>query len=419
MMAARMVRMPETALRAAARAVAAAVLFVTPATPGLAQDPVLVPPLPQLAPVAPVETTIELDRVRGAATPADPPPEAPATAAPPAETEAAGAGLRTIPEEYRPVMVEALAETAGVAEAEEIGAALGQMDLEVLRIIARMSPEQIDALTLLILSQTPGGGALDAAALPGPAEEADARWIGDWFSQPVGATDTDDPTATGQPAQTGPWSLRETRDGKVVIAHTADPLSRLEVETGMMLGHFGRVTRILRLPGSVQVETAGGTILTGPREGAIATAAVAPAATAEPKPEPAATPRPAPRPEPRPEPAPQPVASAPAAAAPQPAAPAPQPPATPPSKAAAGAAGVLIQAGSFSVPGNASAAAGGLSQRGIPALVREPTRNTPFFRLLVGPVARADIRPTLGALADAGFGDAFVLPSPVPLPGNE
>jgi len=409
MMAARMVRIPEAAWTAATRAVAVAVALAGPATPGLAQDPVLVPPLPQLAPVEPSQPGTELDRLRGATAPAEPPP-APAEATATAETDTGATGLRTIPEEYRPAMVEALAETAGVAEAEEIGAALGQMDLEVLRIIARMSPEQIDALTLLILSQSPGGGGIDAAALSAPAPEADARWIGDWFSQPGAMTD-DANSAAGQPAEPSPWSLRETREGKVVIAHTADPLSQLEVETGMMLGHFGRVTRILRLPANVQVETSGGTILTGPREGAITTAAVAPAAT--PSPDAAEPPQAAPAlpaPKPRPEPAAQ------AAAEP---APVPQQPAPIPPKAGGAPVGVLIQAGSFTVGGNASAAARTLSDRGLAASVREPTSETAFFRLLVGPVARTEAGTTLAALADAGFADAFVLPSPVPLPATK
>ena len=169
---------------------------------------------------------------------------------------------------------------------------------------------------------------------------------------------------------------RLDREGKVVIAHTADPLSQLEVETGMMLGHFGRVTRILRLPANVQVETSGGTILTGPREGAITTAAVAPAATPSPDAaEPPQTAAALPAPKPRPEPAAQ------AAAEP---APVPQQPAPIPPKAAGAPAGVLIQAGSFTVGGNASAAARTLSDRGLAALVREPTSETAFFRLLVG-----------------------------------
>lgn len=378
---------------------ALAVLLCT--APVLAQDPVLVPSLPSLAPAGGDAPSDDLAPLRGATAPPpplvellpDPAPAPDAETTAPVETAGDDAPLRTIPEEYRPVMVEALAETAGPAAAEEIGTALGKMDLEALRIIARMSPEQIDALTLLILSQSPEGALPDTLA---PGEDGEeARWVGDWQNVPDAAPDI----ATAPPPQDAdtPWTLRETEAGRLLISHLSDPLSRLEIEPGMVLGHFGRITRIRRLPGHVEVETASGTTLRGPREGAVI--ALAPVPTPPPR---AVTPQPEPTVDltptqedrlaalsPRPRPAPE---------------------------EEAGATGkntsILIQAASFKNRDNALGAVEMLGERGLAARV-EPARSGGLLRLLVGPVPEAETRAALTTLSEVGFGDAFPLSQPV------
>jgi cell division septation protein DedD len=291
--------------------------------------------------------------------------------------------MRSIPEEFRPVMVETLAETAGAAAAAEIGTALGTMDLEALRIIARMSPEQIDALTLLILSQSPEGAGPPGGAPPA-ATGTEARWVGDW---------TEGTDAAGD-ATAGPWSVRETRDGRILILHSEDPLSRLEVEAGLVLGHFGKVTRISRGPAQVEVETASGTVLRGPREGAPVVAAPLPAPAVEEARLSSLAPRP--RPERKLQPAAAPVATA---------EPAPQP------SVAAMADGVAIQAATFSIPDNARAAAAALTEAGLPALVEGPVAGG-LHRVLVGPVPRGETASALARLAETGYRDAFVLTVP-------
>lgn len=389
---------PPSSTVATARTVSVALgmLLALSAPLHAAPDPVLVPALPMLVPVEPQDLARDLAPLRGAGAlppPAPAPDPAPDAATAPAEaagsaasdTVAADGSMRSIPEEFRPVMVETLAETAGAAAAAEIGTALGTMDLEALRIIARMSPEQIDALTLLILSQTPEGAGPPGGPPPA-ATGAEARWVGDWAE---GANAAGDATA-------GPWSVRETRDGRILILHSEDPLSRLEVEAGLVLGHFGKVTRISRGPAEVEVETASGTVLRGPREGAAVVAAPlpAPAPAAEEARLPSLAPRP--RPEPRVQPAAAPVATAEAA---------PLPP------AAAKADGVAIQAATFSIPANARAAAAALTEAGLPALVEGPVAGG-LHRVLVGPVPRGETASALARLAETGYRDAFVLTVP-------
>lgn len=379
---------PAPQLRVAAAAVGAIIALSGPLA--AAPDPVLVPALPMLVPVEPQDMARDLAPLREAGSLPPPAPQPAAeTAAAPAETATTEErALRAIPEEYRPVMVETLAETAGAAAAAEIGTALGTMDLEALRIIARMSPEQIDALTLLILSQTPEGAAPPGGAPPTAAGSgAEARWVGDW-AETGGA---------GEAAQSGPWSVRETRDGRIVILHSDDPLSRLEVEAGLVLGHFGQVTRISRGATHVEVETASGIVLRGPREGAPVVSAPLAAATA-PETRVSALP-PRPRPERPVPPTPAPVAAA------EPL-PAPEPPAGQPA-----ADGVAIQAATFSIPANASAAAAALSRSGLPAVVDGPVAGG-LHRVLVGPLPRAETAAALAVLAETGYRDAFVLTVP-------
>lgn len=402
-----------------ARTVAAALcMLLAPAAPlRAAPDPVLVPALPMLVPVEPPDLARDLAPLRGAGTlppPAPAPEPEPDTAAAPAEaaesadgdTAAAEGSMRSIPEEFRPVMVETLAETAGAAAAAEIGTALGTMDLEALRIIARMSPEQIDALTLLILSQSPEGAGPPGGAPPA-ATGTEARWVGDWAEGAGAAED----------APAGPWSVRETRDGRILILHSEDPLSRLEVETGLVLGHFGRVTRISRGTTHVEVETASGTVLRGPREGAPVVAAPLPPAPVASRVEEARLAARPPRSRPdRPAPA-APVAAAAVAAAPEtapvspPAAPEPEPATATRPSAPATAEGVAIQAATFSIPANARAAAAALAEAGLPAVVDGPVAGG-LHRVLVGPVPRGETAAALTTLAKTGYGDAFVLTVP-------
>jgi len=382
----------------AAGAVLALLLCVAPAA---AQDPVLVPALPSLAPAGGDAPSDDLGPLRGATAPPpplvellpDPAPAPDADTTAPVETAEDDAPLRTIPEEYRPVMVEALAETAGPAAAEEIGTALGQMDLEALRIIARMSPEQIDALTLLILSQTPEGALPDTLA-PGDGGE-EARWVGDWEKVPEAAPDI--ATAPAPEDADTPWTLRETEDGRLLISHLSDPLSRLEIEPGMVLGHFGRITRIRRLPAHVEVETASGTTLRGPREGAVI--ALAPVPTPPPQavtPQPEATVDLPPAEENR-------VAAL---------SPRPRPDRANETDAAAADTGILFQAASFKNRENALGAVDMLDERGLAARI-EPARSGGLYRLLVGPVPDAETKAALAILSEVGFGDAFPLSQPV------
>lgn len=123
------------------------------ATSAPAQDPVLVPPLPLLAPVAKGDPGGDLRALRDAAVP--PPPAATDPA------EAPGAPGQTA-QDATP------AEAGAAPAAPDPAQALDRMDPDMLQILSGMSAEELQALTRLIRAQAPdtAGPAPEGANTP-------------------------------------------------------------------------------------------------------------------------------------------------------------------------------------------------------------------------------------------------------------
>lgn len=133
-----------------------------------------------------------------------------------------------------------------------VPAILKEMDAGTLRVIANMTPEQIDALTLLLLSNQDGApSAADAQLDRAPilAFEENAAWVGDWdaedriegvedgFGNQIGLVED-------EPLLEHPWTLVENSDGRLFLQIAGDPLSRLAVEVGLILPVAGQVESI-------------------------------------------------------------------------------------------------------------------------------------------------------------------------------
>lgn len=113
---------------------------------------------------------------------------------------------------------------------------------ETARIFATMTPEQIDALTLLLISL--GGMAGGPAAGQGTPAAAEAPWIGNWSD----GAGPDDVTRIGAGPTNSllppPWRFVEEADGALVVEIPNDPFSRITVQTGMIIGTLGEVAAI-------------------------------------------------------------------------------------------------------------------------------------------------------------------------------
>jgi hypothetical protein len=113
----------------------------------------------------------------------------------------------------------------------------GALTEEALRIISRMTPEQIDALTLLILSDGSVRG-VGQNVVP-VMIAADAPWIGDWDS-----TEMSENGFSQNNSLHGKWLYQEQIDGNLTLEIPEKPFSQVGIRPGMVLGEFGLVSAI-------------------------------------------------------------------------------------------------------------------------------------------------------------------------------
>lgn len=137
----------------------------------------------------------------------------------------------------------------------------GPLSSEMLRIIAKMTPEQIDALTLLLMSH---GGSQPAGVLP-EENVADAPWIGDWNDSEVAGEDAAETKGASENVLDPPWQLIEEADGSVYVEVPGDAFSRVRMEPGLVLGSSGVVINIRKTEGEVLVFLSGGRRIAGQR----------------------------------------------------------------------------------------------------------------------------------------------------------
>jgi hypothetical protein len=209
---------------------------------------------------------------RAAAAAAKPPARAASAAATvPPGAAAAGAlsqdpedGLQVVQSSFDPVLLERLEVAVPETVADVIMGSEGSpvVTAEQLRILAQMTPEQIDALTFLILSvQDPTTAAATVDQTNAVAD--DAPWVGDWTAGDLGAEPAA-PSAAVEPPQNDllkGWYVFEASADEAVIRHIDDPLSAVRVSPGTVLGNLGLVSEIKIDAGRAKVVLSGGDII--------------------------------------------------------------------------------------------------------------------------------------------------------------
>jgi hypothetical protein len=133
----------------------------------------------------------------------------------------------------------------------------------MLRILAQMTPEQIDALTFLLLSQQDPQAAAAAAGDQADPLAMEAPWVGDWSA---GDLDPDQaqPATAEAPVQNdllAGWYVFEASATEAVIRNADDPLSSVLVSPGTVLGNLGFVTEIRLDDGTAKVVLSGGDVI--------------------------------------------------------------------------------------------------------------------------------------------------------------
>lgn len=180
------------------------------------------------------------------------------------ESPAAKDPLQVVQSSFDPVLLERLDKDTPATAAEMI---LGTEDAPVvttekLRILAQMTPEQIDALTFLLLSQQDPKAAA-AATDQTNALADDAPWVGDWTSEDLNA-EAADPDLGIKPVQndllTG-WYVFEASAKEALIRHIDDPLSAVRVSPGTVLGNLGLVSEIRIEDGRAKVVLSSGDVI--------------------------------------------------------------------------------------------------------------------------------------------------------------
>ena len=161
---------------------------------------------------------------------------------------------------------------------------------ETARIIATMTPEQIDALTLLLISlgTSAAPGAVSVAASDVTPAASDAPWIGNWNDSDL----TDDAALTGDDlalAQTNsvlphPWQFVEADDGLLIVEMPWDRFSQIIVQPGMIIGTLGEVATIERSDTAVVLRLTDGRKIAAARNPAVLEAELAARAAAAPAP---------------------------------------------------------------------------------------------------------------------------------------
>lgn len=147
---------------------------------------------------------------------------------------------------------------------------------EMLRIIAQMTPEQIDALTFLLLSQQDPTAA-DAAGGAIADAPVDAPWVGDW-SGVEGQEEPGDLAAVEavQNELLRGWHVYEANVDEAVIRSAADPLSAISVSPGTVVGNIGTVTEIRLEAGLAKVVLSSGDVIVSDATSSISFAPPAP-----------------------------------------------------------------------------------------------------------------------------------------------
>jgi hypothetical protein len=328
--------------------------------------------------------------------------------------------LQVVQSSFDPVLVERV-ESAGHATAADMLVATTEapvVTVEMLRILAQMTPEQIDALTFLLLSQQDPKAAAASGSDPANALADDAPWVGDWTAGDL-APEQADPATLIEPLQhaelTG-WQVFEASAEEAVIRNIDDPLSAVRVSPGTVLGNLGFVSEIRIDGGAAKV-----VLLNGDAILSAANVKIAPEASdpSEPRPGPpfevASTEKQLVPKEPS---AADMVASpravaevAPARATVQ----SVQRPSTksmqkdPPKQDTTGA-GRYVQVATFRSAANAELAKGMLASDGLTGQLRETSQQgEPFHQLLAGPFEPGEIQKALGRVARLGFRDAFII----------
>ena len=190
-------------------------------------------------------------------------PDAAATLAA-AKPQAPEDALQVVQSNFDPVLLERLEVAAPETVADVIMGADGApvVTVEQLRILAQMTPEQIDALTFLILSlQDPKAAAVTVDQTNAVAD--DAPWVGDWTSGDLSA-ESAVPSAAVEPPQNDllkGWYVFEASADEAVIRNIDDPLSAVRVSPGTVLGNLGLVSEIKIDAGRAKVVLSGGDVI--------------------------------------------------------------------------------------------------------------------------------------------------------------
>ena len=365
---------------------------------------------------------------RAAAAAAKPPARAASAAAtvPPGAAAAAALsqdpedGLQVVQSSFDPVLLERLEVAAPETVADVIMGSEGSpvVTAEQLRILAQMTPEQIDALTFLILSvQDPTTAAATVDQTNAVAD--DAPWVGDWTAGDLGA-ESAAPSAAVEPPQNDllkGWYVFEASADEAVIRHIDDPLSAVRVSPGTVLGNLGLVSEIKVDSGRAKVVLSGGDVILSddsavilaedsvsapeqteqrrgpPFEIALAAAQNKPQASSEAVASGDAT---------------TPVLDPPPAVAKQTTS-TKAGPKQPAAKSGAGA-GRYVQVATFKSAANAQTAKNMVTSDGMTGQLRKTTRQgASFHRVLAGPFDPAEIQNALTRVTRLGFKDAFII----------
>jgi hypothetical protein len=182
--------------------------------------------------------------------------------------------VRVTSSSFNPVLVERIGGPANTVDTateasggNDLLSALAELDPEALRVVATMSPDQIDALTLLVLSRgggvpgAAGGALLQPEGVEGPIAAAeDAPWVGDWSEDDM----ADGAAPSEEPDQALPeWDLVEHPNGTLELRSPVDPITSLTVEAGLILGAYGRVDDVVRGNDEILVFLDSGSVLRG------------------------------------------------------------------------------------------------------------------------------------------------------------
>jgi hypothetical protein len=363
-------------------------------------------------------------RAASAAAAVPPAPDAAAALAA-AKPQAPKDALQVVQSSFDPVLLERLEVAAPETVADVIMGSEGSpvVTAEQLRILAQMTPEQIDALTFLILSvQDPTTAAATVDQMSAVAD--DAPWVGDWTAGDLGAEPAA-PSAAVEPPQNDllkGWYVFEASADEAVIRHIDDPLSAVRVSPGTVLGNLGLVSEIKVDAGRAKVVLSGGDVILSDDSAVILAedAASAPEQTEQRRGPPfeialAAAQN-------KPQAASDAVASD-AVASGDATTPVLDPPPAvtkqttstkadpkqPAAKSGAGA-GRYVQVATFKSAANAQTAKNMVTSDGMTGQLRKTTRQgASFHRVLAGPFDPAEIQNALTRVTRLGFKDAFII----------